>query len=167
MSLVRKVINRIAPLAIPVDRAHNSYQTNLIHIGGYMEIQQDTVTQDPATGTQQATRVVQEVASPAAAQEAHGIKANSVIWYVVGVINTLLVIRILLLVLGANDTGFASFMYSLTHVFVAPFLGIFASPVSGNSYFEIASVLAIIIYSLVGWGIASLVSIKTERTTQA
>jgi uncharacterized protein YggT (Ycf19 family) len=130
-----------------------------------MEIERDTMQQDPVTGTTQAVHTKQEVPGRAAVSEAKGMKANSIIWYIVGIINTLLIIRILLFLLGAHRTGFA-FIYNLTHPLVAPFMGIFSSPTTGTSFFDTAGLLAVIVVSLIGWAIASLITISSDKSTR-
>lgn len=92
------------------------------------------------------------------------VYAIRVVWFVIGVINALIAIRFILLLLGANhDAGFVDFIYSITNILIAPFIGIFGTPTYGKSVFEIASLLAIIIYSLIGWGIAKLISLANPR----
>lgn len=84
-----------------------------------------------------------------------------VIWYVAGVIIVLLALRIVLLLLAANQgSAFVDFIYGLAGIFAWPFYGIFNyTPSYGHFYFEISSVVAIIIYALIAWGITSLLDI--------
>lgn len=122
-------------------------------------VKEQVVVQDPATGTTQASQSVQQVASPAETKVAKADKKNQIVWYIVGILNTLLVLRILFFLFGARDVGFASFLYSITSPFVGLFKGIFSSPTSGSAYFDTASLLAIIIISLLGWGISELINV--------
>ncbi|MGB4768212.1 MAG: hypothetical protein WBP22_03050 [Candidatus Saccharimonas sp.] len=88
------------------------------------------------------------------------VLAQRVIWFIVGLINIIVAIRFVLLLLGANrEAGFTDLVYSLSTPFVAPFVGIFGEPTYGRAVFEVSSVLAIVIYTLVGWGIAKLLTI--------
>src|SRR3982075_1824426 len=82
-----------------------------------------------------------------------------IIWWVVGLIDTLIAIRFLLKVFGANPAPFVRFMYDLTWPLVAPFHGIFNSDQVGRSVFEPESLVAIVIYLLIGWGVVSLIRI--------
>lgn len=88
-----------------------------------------------------------------------------IIWYIVGFIVALLALRIVLLLLAANqDNGFVDFIYGLSGFFGAPFYGIFSyQPTYGQSTFEISSVVAIVIYTLVGWGIAKLFTLTSSQ----
>lgn len=87
------------------------------------------------------------------------------IWYVIGFINILLLLRIVLLLLAANqDNAFVSFVYAVSSLFAMPFFGIFSyTPAYGSSVFEFSSVFAIFIYLLVGWGITKLLTLGTSR----
>jgi len=87
--------------------------------------------------------------------------AQRVVYYFVGFITVLLLIRIILLLLAANQgNGFVDFIYALSGMFAMPFYGIFSYvPAYGSSVFELSSVVAIFIYSLVGWGIAKLITL--------
>ena len=93
------------------------------------------------------------------------VVAKRVIYYITGVIIALLLLRLLLLLLAANQgNGFVDFIYALSGVFAAPFYGIFSyTPAYGSSVFEVSTVVAIIIYALVGWGLAKLVTLGSSR----
>ncbi|AHB41995.1 Membrane protein involved in colicin uptake [Candidatus Saccharibacteria bacterium RAAC3_TM7_1] len=86
--------------------------------------------------------------------------AQRVIYYVGGVIVALILVRLLLQLLGANqESDFVSFIYGLSGVFVAPFFGIFGEPTFGTSHFETSAVVAIVIYALLTVGIAKLITL--------
>src|SRR6195256_6797076 len=65
-----------------------------------------------------------------------------IIWWVVGLLDTLIAIRFLLKVFGANPAPFVRFMYDLTWPLVAPFHGIFNSDQVGRSVFAPESLVA-------------------------
>ena len=48
------------------------------------------------------------------------------------------------------------FLYNLSHVFVAPFNGIFNDQALGRSVFEMSTLIAMLVYALIAWGIVSL-----------
>ena len=85
-----------------------------------------------------------------------------VVWYITGFIVVLLALRLILLMLAANDdSAFVNFVYTLSSVFAGPFFGIFNyQPSYGQFTFEISSVVAIIVYTLVGWGITKLATLS-------
>ena len=83
------------------------------------------------------------------------------IYYFTGFIIVFLAGRIILQLLAANQgNGFVDFVYGVGGFFAAPFYGIFGyEPTYGNSVLEVSSVVAIIVYLIVGIGIAKLVTI--------
>ncbi len=91
-------------------------------------------------------------------------KVNQVIWFVLALIMILIGVRLLFLLLGANNTGLVSFIYSASNFFIYPFVGIFKSPSYGSSFFDMASVLGIIFYLVLGFIITSLVSLFSKKT---
>jgi hypothetical protein len=93
--------------------------------------------------------------------------AARIVWYITGVIVTLLALRLILQLLGANEgNGFVDFIYGLSGIFAAPFFGMFNyQPTYGISYFEVGTLVAILIYALIGYGIAQLVTLGDRRTT--
>ncbi len=128
-------------------------------------------------GEQQATREVrtteeqvgnttvqrQTVAERSAAPTS--VVAQRVVWYVVGFIIALLALRAVLLLFGANrSVGFVDFIYSLSGVFAAPFAGIFAAPsFDGKFYLDSSSLVAMLVYALVGWGVAKLFTLNSNH----
>lgn len=90
-------------------------------------------------------------------------RAIQVVWWLVGFVDILLGIRFLLKLLGGSTvSGFVTFMYNITQPLVAPFHGIFNTAVQGRSILEPESLVAIAIYSLIGWGIVSLIRMLTR-----
>jgi hypothetical protein len=55
-------------------------------------------------------------------------------------------------------------MYAVSGILVAPFTAIFnsGSP-GGQSLFEPASIVAMIVYALLGWGISKLIDVIRNR----
>ena len=93
------------------------------------------------------------------------VVASRVVWYIVGFIIVLLVLRLVLLLLGANDNNaFVGFVYALSGVFAWPFYGIFSyQPAYGQSVLEVSSLVAIAVYALVGWGVSKLFTLNSAR----
>jgi hypothetical protein len=94
------------------------------------------------------------------------VMAARVVWYITGVIIALLALRLILQLLGANEgNAFVDLVYGLSGVFAAPFFGMFSyEPSYGVSYFEVSTFVAILIYALIGWGLARLFTIGDRRT---
>jgi hypothetical protein len=82
--------------------------------------------------------------------------ARRVVDTLFGIIELLLVIRILLLALGANaGNALVDGIYGITEPFVAPFIGVFSinhvQP-TGNSVIDVAAIVA-----MVGWAVLALI----------
>lgn len=91
-----------------------------------------------------------------------------VMWYLLGLLEALLVIRFALALLGANPTnGFAAAIYAVTGVFVAPFRTLFATPGVGGSVFELYTLVAMLVYFLAWWAIVRFVEVVTNRAVDA
>ena len=87
---------------------------------------------------------------------------------VFGVITGLVAIRFILRALGASpNADFAAFVYGITEPLVRPFVGLFGTPQLDGAVFEPQSVVAIIVYALVGWLLGRLVSILMGETRTA
>lgn len=95
-----------------------------------------------------------------------GVLAARVVWYITGVIIALLALRLILQLLGANQGNpFVDLVYGLSGIFAAPFFGMFNyHPSYGVSYFEVSTLVAILIYALIGWGIARLFTLNRPST---
>jgi uncharacterized protein YggT (Ycf19 family) len=67
-----------------------------------------------------------------------------------GIIEALLLVRIVLLLLAANpDAPFSSLIYGWTAPLVAPFQGVFPNAVSGQGItIDVAAILAMIVYAI-------------------
>ncbi len=91
-------------------------------------------------------------------------RANTRYWitrityFILGVLEVILALRFIFRLLGANGyNGFINFLYGLSHIFVAPFNGIFNDQALGTrSVFEISTIIAMLVYALIAWGIVSL-----------
>jgi len=87
-------------------------------------------------------------------------KVVQVIQYIAGLLLVLLAIRFVLALLGANLANqFANFIYTVTDPMVAPFRGLLqvSQFQAGISRFEIETLLTMVIYALVTWGITRLI----------
>lgn len=94
-----------------------------------------------------------------------GVLIARVIYWLTGVTIALLALRVVLLLLGANQgSPFVNFIYGLSGIFAWPFYGIFNyQPSYGSSTLELSSIVAIIVYALVGVGLARLATLGSSR----
>jgi YggT family protein len=89
--------------------------------------------------------------------------AERIVWLIAGTIMTLLALRFVFALLGANpNNGLANFVYSVSHPFVAPFFNLFNYNYIDNGIgrVEIFTVVAILVYGLIAMLIARLVSVN-------
>lgn len=129
------------------------------------QLEEEQATREVRTTDQQvgATRVQRQTVSETASVPG-SVVAKRVIWYIAGFIIALLVIRVLMFMLGANQgSPFVDFIYSLSGVFAAPFTGIFPTPTYGQFGIDSASLVAIAVYALVAWGISKLFTLNTNN----
>jgi len=93
------------------------------------------------------------------------------VYFFLGALEILLAFRLVLKLTGASlASGFVSFIYGLTGIFLLPFEGIF-SRVSGQgvettAVFEPATVVAIIVYAILAWGFVKLLRIFSGEKQQ-
>lgn len=85
-------------------------------------------------------------------------------WWVTGVVEGLIGIRVLLKMLAANPGNpFANFIYSLTDLFLWPFAGLTASPSAEGIVLEFSSVIAMVVYLLAAWVVIELLWLIFSR----
>lgn len=96
-------------------------------------------------------------------------RGTQIVWYVLGLLETLLVFRFALKLFGANpDAGFSSFIYGVTYLFASPFLSVFRVTHVAGSIFEWTTLLAMLVYWIVALGIINLILMgKTVSTPEA
>ena len=88
------------------------------------------------------------------------LKSNQIIWYILGLIEVLLIFRLVLKGLGASlSSGFTGIIYAITAPLALPFAGILRESVSGNSIIEWSTIIAIIVYICLAWGIVYLIDL--------
>jgi len=92
--------------------------------------------------------------------------AYQILWYILGLLEIILVIRFLLKVFGANpQSGFADFVYTISGLFVSPFTGLFSPATTEGAettaILEWSTIIAAIIYALIVWGIMKLIRLMT------
>jgi uncharacterized protein YggT (Ycf19 family) len=95
-------------------------------------------------------------------------RTTQLIYWVFGLIEGLIAIRLILKALGANPSaGFSEFIYGITAPLVWPFVGLFNNPAYGNSVLELSSIVALVVYALLAWLLAKLVWIMLGETRSA
>lgn len=128
-----------------------------------MDQEQQTTEVRTTDAQDGATNVHRETVATSRSQDS-AVVAQRVVWYIAGFIITFLALRVLLLLLAANQGNFfVDLVYGVGGFFAAPFSGIFGSPTFGQSFFDTASVVAIVVYALLAWGIAKAFTLGGSR----
>src|ERR1700732_1071861 len=136
-----------------------------------MEHKESNFVRDESSGTVREESSVVNDTGRTPGREAAVVKSSTparrameVIYLVFGIIDALLLIRLVLKLLGANPhAGFASFTYGVTDFFLAPFHGLLPTIVNGQTVLELSLIFAILIYSLIALGLARVVALTLSR----
>ena len=84
-------------------------------------------------------------------------RSVQIVWYALSVTEMLLVIRFALKALQANpEAPFTSFMYTISNVFVLPFVTVFQHTRAETSVFEWTTLLAMFVYWLLAVAVIKL-----------
>lgn len=118
------------------------------------------------TTTTQATSNSSAVGKPLEATNFQTLEY--LVYFLFGILEVLLVFRLVFKLLGAGASGaFVGSIYGLTGIFIAPFEGIFrrgfAQGVETTSVLEPSTLVAIVVYAVVAWGIVKLVQIFSGK----
>ena len=91
-------------------------------------------------------------------------KATQWIWLGLGIIEVLIGLRVLLKLIAANpESPFAAFIYNVSAIFLFPFAGLVGTPASGGMVLELSSIIAMLVYALLAWGIERIVWVSFYR----
>ena len=85
-------------------------------------------------------------------------KVSQIIWLFFGGLEALIGMRVILMMIGANPgSWFTAFIYQVTQVFLWPFQNIITNPSFQNFTFEVTSIIAMLVYAIVGWAFVRLI----------
>ena len=119
-----------------------------------MAVQQSAPASAPAPAPVE--RVSTTEASP------YNFRAAAVVGFLVGVIDVIVAARFLGKLFGASSqSAFVNGIYQVSAPLVAPFTGIFGDTGSKTNTFETASLVALVVYAVIGWGLVVLIRIIT------
>jgi hypothetical protein len=93
------------------------------------------------------------------------------VYFLFGFLEVLLAFRLILKLTGASvSSTFVGLIYSITGLFILPFEGIFrrgfTQGVETTSVFEPSTLVAIVVYALLVWGIVKLIRIFSGEKQQ-
>jgi len=135
-----------------------------------MERRDSDIERDPASGDVHEHHSVVSEGTPVAPESEvvssfnPGWRAVQLVYLVFGVIDGLLVIRLILKLLGANpQAAFANWVFNVTAFFMAPFHNLLPTIGNEQSQLEMSVVIAILVYALIAWAIGRFVAIVFYR----
>ena len=96
-------------------------------------------------------------------------RGTQIVWYILGLIEILLLFRFVLKLLAANaGAGFTSFIYKATSIFVSPFNNVFGISSVSDNVFEWTTLLAMLVYWLIAVSIVKFFLMsRTVSTPEA
>jgi YggT family protein len=91
-------------------------------------------------------------------------KVVQFVWLLFGGLEGLLGIRMALKLIGANPgSWFAALVYQLSDLFLWPFQNLTVNPAFGNFVLEITTLIAMLVYALIGWALVRLIWVLFYR----
>lgn len=117
------------------------------------------------------TEIIKETVvetSPTKVEATRSQTIEYLVYFFFGALDVLLAFRLVLKFMGASiSSGFVGLIYSLTGIFIVPFEGIFrrwfAQGVETTSVFEPSTLVALIVYAVLAWGIVKLIRISSGK----
>lgn len=111
-------------------------------------------------------------ANPAGREATSSQTVEYLIYFLFGILETLLIFRLIFKLAGASlSSTFVGFIYAITGVFILPFEGIFrrgfTQGIETTSVLEPSTLVAIIAYAILAWGIVKLIRIFSGEKQQA
>jgi YggT family protein len=123
-------------------------------------VEQVVVNQQP--GLEQRQEIVDNVALRRSETLS---KVTQIVWLLFALLEAAIALRVVLKLIAANPGNpFASLVYLFTDIFLWPFFGLTATPASGGMVLEIPSIIAMIIYALLGWLLIKVIWLVFSRT---
>ena len=85
-------------------------------------------------------------------------KTSQSIWLLAGLLEAMLGLRVFLKLIAANPANaFARFLYEMTALFLRPFVGLVTDPAVDGMVLELHTLIAMIVYALIAWGLVRFV----------
>src|SRR4030042_4796480 len=91
-------------------------------------------------------------------------KTTQLIWLLLGLLEAALALRVIFKLVGVNAANsFATLLYNVTDFFLAPFASLARSPAAGGMVLEVSTIIAMIVYLLIGWALERIVYVFFYR----
>ena len=88
-----------------------------------------------------------------------------IIYFMFGLLEALLALRVVLHLLGANaENGFANFIFALSMPFLASYTNLLQNPMLGTtSTLEVTTIIAMIVFAILAWLVGRLAWLMLSR----
>jgi len=91
-------------------------------------------------------------------------KATQLVWLLLGLLEAVIALRVVFKLIAVNAANpFAALLYKVTDLFVAPFASLTGAPAAGGMVLEISSIIAMIVYLLIGWALERTIYVLFYR----
>ena len=92
-------------------------------------------------------------------------RSANTIYAILGIVELSLALRFLFLLLGANrESEFVGFIYWISGLLAAPFYGIFGPVSYDRSYFDPATIIAMVVYAAIAWIAVRIIGASKRRS---
>ncbi|MEA4908644.1 MAG: YggT family protein [Anaerolineaceae bacterium] len=86
------------------------------------------------------------------------VRLSQLVWLLNGLLEAAIGLRVFLKLIAANPASpFAALVYAFTDLCLWPFNGLTAAPAAGGMVLEISSLIAMVVYAVIAWGVVQLV----------
>lgn len=129
------------------------------------EIIRETINSDAVTSDDSSSVVV---ATPIETEATNSQTTEYIVYLLLGALEILLTFRLVLKLMGASiSSTFVGFIYGLTGLFILPFEGIFrrgfSQGIETTSILEPSTLVAIIVYAILAWGIVKWIRVLSRK----
>ena len=91
-------------------------------------------------------------------------KASQMIWLLLGILEAVIALRVVFKLIAVNAANpFATLLYNVTDLFVAPFASLTGGPAAGGMVLEISSIITMFVYLLIAWALERIVYVLFYR----
>ena len=95
-------------------------------------------------------------------------RVTRIVWYLFYLVEVILLFRLVLRLLGANaGAGFSQLIYGISLPLVAPFQLVFRPSAVSGSVLEWSTLLAMLVYWVIAWGIVKLLAMNRAVSPEA
>lgn len=128
------------------------------------------VTKETVTTQKDDTRTIN--VAPVKMEATTSQTVGYLVYFFFGALEILLAFRLVLKLTGASvGNAFVSLIYGITGIFILPFRGIFhsglAQGIETTSVFEPSTLIALIVYAVLAWGIVKLLSVLSGERQES